>query len=476
MPILGDGLAEHFKLPIGIIAFGQGGTSVREWLPEGFRFPNPPTVENKVRKINEKEWESLGKIYPGFIQRMKEFGSNGFRAVLWHQGESDANQKDPTRTLAGPLYEKFLTQLISHSRDELGWQIPWFVAQASYHVPGDEADPNIRAAQAALWQKGVALEGPDTDQLKGKLRGRNGQGVHFSGPGLHAHAKAWAEKVTPWLVQKMNSVKYKFSFGAIADCQYCRGPNRGSRHYSSSVKKLHECVQELNSHDLKFVIHLGDFIDRDYVSFDKVLPIYQSLKMPAYHALGNHDFEVADKWKAKVPERMGMQSKYYDFSIEDWRFIVLDGNDVSFHAYPKDSLQYKKAGVYYRENKIRSPKWNGAVGEEQLAWMRKILKSAQEKGEKVVLYCHFPVYPADPHNLWNAKEVVSILEEFSCVKAYINGHNHKGKYGQKDGIHYITLKGMVETEDSAYSIISVHQDELKVKGYGRESGRNLLLK
>ena len=173
---------------------------------------------------------------------------------------------------------------------------------------------------------------------------------------------------------------------------------------------------------------------------------------------------------------MGMQSKYYDFTVKEWRFIVLDGNDVSFHAYPKDSLEYQNAGVYYRENKIRSPKWNGAVGEKQLAWMRKILKSAQEKGEKVVLYCHFPVYPADPHNLWNAKEVVSILEEFSCVKAYINGHNHKGKYGQKDGIHYLTLKGMVETEDSAYSIISVHQDELKVKGYGREADRSLLLK
>ena len=191
MPILGDGLAKHFKLPIGIIAFGQGGTSVREWLPVGSRFPNPPTVENKVRKINDHEWESLGKIYPGFIQRMKEFGLKGFRAVLWHQGESDANQKDPSRTLLGPLYEKYLTQLIEDTRDELGWSVPWFVAQASYHVPGDESDPNIRAAQAALWKKGIALEGPDTDQLKGKLRGRDGQGVHFSGPGLHAHANAW---------------------------------------------------------------------------------------------------------------------------------------------------------------------------------------------------------------------------------------------------------------------------------------------
>ena len=51
----------------------------------------------------------------------------------------------------------------------------------------------------ALWKNGVALEGPDTDQLKGKLRERDGQGVHFSGPGLEAHADAWFDKVSPWL-------------------------------------------------------------------------------------------------------------------------------------------------------------------------------------------------------------------------------------------------------------------------------------
>jgi len=35
---------------------------------------------------------------------MQLVGPRGFRAVLWHQGESDANQKDPTRTLPGLQY------------------------------------------------------------------------------------------------------------------------------------------------------------------------------------------------------------------------------------------------------------------------------------------------------------------------------------------------------------------------------------
>jgi len=72
--------------------------------------------------------------------------------------------------------------------------------------------------------------------------------------------------------------------------------------------------------------------------------------------------------------------------------------------------------------------------------------------------------------------VIALLEEFTCVKAYINGHNHKGKYGIKNGIHYLTCKGMVDTDESAYSIIQVYQAKLQVKGYGRESNRSLELR
>ncbi|MFM8272213.1 MAG: hypothetical protein ACKODX_07735, partial [Gemmata sp.] len=78
-------------------------------------------------------------------------------------------------------------------------EAPWFVAQVSYHIPGDEGSPDIRSAQASLWKDKVALEGPDSDSLTGELRDNGGKGVHFSGPGLRAHAAKWADKVGPWL-------------------------------------------------------------------------------------------------------------------------------------------------------------------------------------------------------------------------------------------------------------------------------------
>lgn len=211
MPALGDALVDRFDVPVGFVACGIGATSVREWLPKGTTFPNPPTIESRVMKLPDGQRASNGAAYDAFIARVRPLGHNGFRAVLWHQGESDANQKDTTRTLVGKLYREYLEKIIRDSRRDTGFEAPWFVAQASYHVPGDEGSDDIRAAQAALWKDGLAQPGPDSDALKGPLRERKGLGVHFSGAGLRAHGQKWAEKITPWLDQQLTGTRYDSS-------------------------------------------------------------------------------------------------------------------------------------------------------------------------------------------------------------------------------------------------------------------------
>ena len=145
-----------------------------------------------------------------------------------------------------------------------------------------------------------------------------------------------------------------FRFGAVADCQYCKETS-AVRKYNLSPKKLAACVDHYNKLNLAFVVHLGDFIDRDFESFDVVAPIYNRLKAPHYHVLGNHDFSVADNKKALVPRRMGLKKRYYDFTHRNWRFIVLDGNDVSLYAYPKDDPRTKAASAFHRRLKAGTP-------------------------------------------------------------------------------------------------------------------------
>jgi hypothetical protein len=198
-PLLGDKLAAHFHVPIGFVGTAVGSTSVREWLPPHTPVARLPSITRNILTNREGRWESSGKIFENFTAKMNRLGTNGFRAVLWHQGESDARQANPERTLPGGLYQQYLEQLIRDSRQVTGWNAPWFVAQASYHSPGDPASPDIRAAQKSAWTDGVALQGPDTDSLVGSMREKNGTGVHLSAAGLKAHAHLWFEQVAPWL-------------------------------------------------------------------------------------------------------------------------------------------------------------------------------------------------------------------------------------------------------------------------------------
>jgi hypothetical protein len=167
----------------------------------------PPLTRN-VLTNTDGQWIVSGKIYKTFVARMKQLGTNGFRAVLWHQGESDGHQKDPSRDLPGDLYRQDLEQLIRDSRKEIGWGAPWFVAKASYHKP-DDFSPEISSAQQAVCDHGLAFRGPDTDTLTGNMREKNGQGIHMSAAGLEAHGHLWFEKVSPWLEGQLAQTESK---------------------------------------------------------------------------------------------------------------------------------------------------------------------------------------------------------------------------------------------------------------------------
>jgi len=271
-----------------------------------------------------------------------------------------------------------------------------------------------------------------------------------------------------------NAAEPLFRFGAVADCQYCRATSL-VRKYNQSPKKLTACVAQYNKMNLAFVVHLGDFIDRDFESFKVVNPIFAKLKAPHYHVLGNHDFSVVDEKKELVPAQLGLKNRYYDFTHKDWRFIVLDGNDVSLYAYPKDDPRTKAATAFHRRLKAGTPTWNGGVGGKQLAWLKGRLAVAAKANEKVILFCHFPVHPENIHNLWNHEAVTSLLAEYSCVAAYLNGHNHAGNYGEKSGIHYLTIKGMVDTLKNSYGVVEVYEDRLVLKGFGRQEDREMKL-
>lgn len=271
-------------------------------------------------------------------------------------------------------------------------------------------------------------------------------------------------------------------FGVIADVQYADIPAQGKRQYRESLLKLEHAVEQFNALKPDFVIHLGDAIQTGFASFDAVLPIFAKLRAPLYHVLGNHDFAVEADNRGKVLAKLGLDKLgggqgYYDFARAGWRLIVLNGNDLSVIARSPDSPEGKAAAALMMDlRKKGAPNaaaWNGAVGQQQLEWLKKTLAGAAAARERTIIFCHFPVYPPGRSNLWNDAEVVEALESAKGVVACIAGHEHQGGYAQKGGIHFLTIKGLVEADPTAYALIEVFPDCLKVTGFGREPSRAL---
>ena len=71
--------------------------------------------------------------------------------------------------------------------------------------------------------------------------------------------------------------------------------------------------------------------------------------------------------------------------------------------------------------------------------------------------------------------MLALLEEFpGTVVAWFNGHNHAGNYAKRNGIHFVTIQGMVDTPDSnAYGVLDIYPGLLKIRGSGRVPDRVL---
>lgn len=272
-------------------------------------------------------------------------------------------------------------------------------------------------------------------------------------------------------------------FGGIADPQYADAePDLAlNRYFANSLDKLRAAIGVFNGEALDFVVSLGDLIDRDRASVDPVLAVYATLRHRHVILLGNHDFSVEASVLGAVPGLVGLTRTYDDFAVRGTRFVLLDGSDVSLFAPPPGDPRWPLAadrlGRLRAMGACNANPWNGSLGAAQMTWLEQALERAQARGERVVVMNHYPVFPDNPHNLWDSGAVTALLARHPHVIAYLCGHNHAGDHGELDGLHFVTFRGMVDTaRENAFAIVEIAGDRLKVRGFGREPSRSLRIK
>lgn len=298
---------------------------------------------------------------------------------------------------------------------------------------------------------------------------------------IKIYHKSLAHAVLLLLFMALNyPIKAQLSIGIFADCQYTDSEATTVRHYRNSLSKLDTCLTQFNQNkNIEFVVGLGDLIDKDFSSYEAVNKILAKSNHKIYHVTGNHDFSVEPELLDKVPGALGLKDTYYTFSKKGWQFIFLNGNKLSIHSNNSQTVEAanKMLNKLKAENAPNAHTWNGGLGTEQTKWLKKQLGKAERKNKKVVLFCHYPILPYEDHVFWEGKKILELLKNYDCVKAWINGHKHDGGYACENGIHFVTMQGMVDTEkENAYSVVTFSEKEILIEGFGREKSRKLEVK
>lgn len=258
-------------------------------------------------------------------------------------------------------------------------------------------------------------------------------------------------------------------FGMVTDLHYADREPNGTRFYRQSLQKMQECVDFMNTRKTDFLIELGDLKDEnsppneaETLGFlETIESVFQQYDGPRYHVLGNHDLDSISKpqFLSRVTNT-GIKSdqSYYSFNKGGVKFIVLDA------CFNHDGSPYDHGNFDWTDANI-SP--------EQLQWLREELVIS---GQPVIVFVHQLLSGSGSVYIKNAGIVRKVLEDSKKVAAVFHGHHHAGDYQLINGIHYYTLKAVVEGsgyDNNSYAIVNIDSETMSIEGYRKAISNSL---
>lgn len=256
-------------------------------------------------------------------------------------------------------------------------------------------------------------------------------------------------------------------FGLVTDPHYADIATHGTRWYRHSLEKMDECIALMNAERAGFLIELGDFTNGaekgNTAHLAAIEARFGRFDGPRYHVLGNHDLDSLSKDAVHaVIENTGIArgASHYAFNRGGLHVVVLDA------CYRADGTPYDTGNFDWTDANIPA---------DQLEWLEADLA---ENRLPALVCAHQCLEEGDgPIHVRNAAAVRAVLERHPEVLAVFQGHHHAGQQSRVAGIHYYTLRAMVEGEgedNSAYAVVALHADHtLSVTGYRRAVSASL---
>jgi 3',5'-cyclic-AMP phosphodiesterase len=154
----------------------------------------------------------------------------------------------------------------------------------------------------------------------------------------------------------------------------------------------------------------------DYATLVELLRPSREAGLPVHLALGNHDHR--ERFWSALPRHEGQPQASFDRHLSVIRsphanWLVLDSLD-------------------------ETNKTPGVLGERQLNWLEESLRQHPDKPALVIAH-HNPDERPNTSGLVDTKELVSLFERHTQVKAFFYGHTHNWQASERGGVHFINL-------------------------------------
>lgn len=293
--------------------------------------------------------------------------------------------------------------------------------------------------------------------------------------------------------------------GLIADIQHADIDDASSAHgrtryYRDGPVKAELAAQDWAAQGCLLAVNLGDTIDRRAghgarMALTRVLSAFGTKCPPVMHVLGNHDLSaLSAKDLAQLTSRHslpGLEAVAGPGLSSDilvgpgWRLLLLDTYDIAVRreGMATAARDFRERLLQEARKRRESAPWlseheelNGAVGPEQLQWVKDRLCAAAAAQERVVVLAHASLLPEVTYFrdavCWNGPEVAALLDSFgpSVVPAVFTGHDHFGMDGEsKTGIYHRVLEAAMEGPlgTPTHAVLELRADGIALRGSGK---------
>eukprot|EP00758_Cryptobia_borreli_P005082 Tbor_TRINITY_DN4727_c1_g1::TRINITY_DN4727_c1_g1_i6::g.16891::m.16891 len=233
------------------------------------------------------------------------------------------------------------------------------------------------------------------------------------------------------------------------------------------------------SRRMDLVVNLGDLINNNGMrNLKTIMDIFNEIKAPHYHILGNHDLRGHN-------DRFGKVNKYQHAWIRHHMLNngmpndnghIQGGTDRNNSTMDDEnhrwffSIRYPPFFRFiFVDSMVMEPKSpDKQKTEDHILWIKRELQAVREtKHEVVILFAHIPIGLA-------TNVMGPTLKEYDdIILAFFHGHDHEGGYTKQGNVHSIIIQGQIQGLVNAYAVVEVFPNRLEVTGFGRVTTRVL---